>query len=90
MPKINYITSKAQRRGKALESLKDISDMFRVKCPTARKFAETLGTSPATAWKRLEFPADMTLNEFITASMNLGMEAEISLRCGNMSVEVCW
>lgn len=90
MARERYIGTKVQRKGKAIESLRDISDMFRLKCPTARKFAETLGTSPSTAWKRLEFPADMTLNEFITASINSGMEGGISLKCGNMNVEVRW
>lgn len=90
MPKERYIGTKAQRRGKALEALKGISNMFRMKCPTARKFAETLSISPSTAWKRLEFPADMTMEEFITASINLGMEGEINLKCGGICCEVRW
>lgn len=90
MAKTSYLHTKAQRKSKALDALKCISKLFRVECPTSRKFAEALEVSPTTAWKRFEFPADMTLNELITVCINLGYTGSISLKNGDISAEVSW
>ena len=90
MPRINYITTKANKRSKALETLKGIPRLFRVECPTCRQFADAIGVSPATAWKRLEFPAEMTLEELITASINLGYTGSVKIQRDGLTAEVTW
>lgn len=90
MPKTSYLNTKTQRKSKAVDGLKSISKMFQVECPTSRKFAEALEACPATAWKRLGSPAGLTLEELITACVNLGFTGTISLQNGDISAEVRW
>ena len=90
MPKISYVTSKAARRSKALETLKTIPRLFRVECPTCRQFAAAIGVSPATASKRLDSPSELTLEELITASINLGYSGSVKLQRDGVTAEVTW
>lgn len=89
MPRTNYPT-KVNRIAKAADSLKALSKTFRGECSTAKNLAEALEVSAPTAAARLGNPQGLTLEELITATVNLGFTGSLSVKKGEMSVEINW
>lgn len=89
MPRTNYST-KTNRIEAAAKSLKTLSKTFRGECSTAKNFAEALEVSAPTAAARLGNPQGLTLEELITATVNLGFTGSISVQKDGMSLEIKW
>lgn len=90
MPSITYLKTKDCKLKHARKALNGVSDVFRVKCPSSRKFGQVLGISGSTAWKRLDEPGSLTLDEVIRASVELGYEGSLVIKNGDISAEVRW
>lgn len=89
MPRVNLAT-KQNRKAIAARSLGALSKMFRGECKTAKNFAEALEVSAPTAAARLGSPQGLTLEELITASVNLGFTGSLSVQKDGTSVNINW
>lgn len=90
MPRTKYLTTKVGRIEIAVSSLASLSKMFRGECRTAKTFAEAIKVSPPTAAARLGNPQEMTLEELITATVNLGYTASLNVQKDGTSIEIKW
>ena len=84
------LAAKPNRIYKATSSLKVLSNLFRGECRTAKSFANALQVSAPTAAARLGSPQEMTLEELITATVNLGVTGNLSVCKDGTNVEIHW